>query len=1340
MYKIFFTIITFLVMTANVWGDQYTQLWQEGRLEQAIAALQKVSEQSPQDRMAQKRYQAMMMQKKSLDDMIRKSMDAMQNGAYQKAKKILAKAALINDRYPVYQKTVKQLVQKEAEVHNPLFTVPDSWIQPEMPDLKGMENFVDTAAITTAYNLLKQLYGKMTAEQEKILKKQFAQYYEYPCDEVTEYFKNLIPVLYKAVSLKTKLSAEMEGYGVAAADATNALNYKSEKMAEEASRRLLQRRKNILAIQRQLAEINMHGNTIGTPPNALEIKKKREKEFEALVRLAAQQMNLSGELKGNTSSLNGIWEIRDDDSVKEITISRRTHASPKRINAFATAQRKSKDIPHKDNQRLFMEPMEPDKIYFKEMADLEAGYHFFFYAGYHKKVKQWDAFGFLVMQKTGKSTYVTYSDDNDENLPWKMTFKVQDGKLLCHKDVFIQANDSMIGVYDFMFHHIDNSNTLPDIKFYPGMDWSYVERIVTKWTENYRKSSKKEKAIDFSLIKDKDESILLDLSRFRYNKSKYDQKKNASKKLLPTDIKKNNYVWKLTKTTVETYPLPLMSGYGAAFDIKTKYSIKEGWLKIWKEKLVDGPGSSFHTERTLLATYTWNAPGQQYNTDQIFNANPGGGGLPNATWDLVQPTMKSSKVAIQFINASLIDFKKQKNRLVKSSTIQMNTENLGSTGGRLQLVLKVKDEIGAIVQFNFSALPKNPNNALPNNDEITDDTAMNTSKEDFYNLQIEQLREDVNSYKERMTTATTKEQRHMFSLIIMGKEADLQQQKDLLAEIKTGQFKHTETKWDKYNASVSASRFVQESQKYQEKIKGAEYRVDMIRKIGEMSNRMIEQDELGVRNWAQKLKEKALKTNDTRQLSKIYTAMKKRYMQNLETDQIDSQMKVIDADDRLARAEGVKSWAEFGVMAGTMGATQGSLYLYAGYTGITNGISDGLASGVKHAISNLNMATMVAGSAYDGYNYVDPNTGKKRGLEGAAKNAGTTLAILGLCHLGIKAVTKTSSIAAKTYDKYAIESAMTAKEREMSIGMVKHYETKLQKLENLAKQGDRAAAKEYASAMQKETEKLMANPHAKNYFKYNGSEASKRMYLHYEKRVKARVASRFKKMMRKNGWEKFKLKEYRNAASGNSVGMDWDIGLIEDDLKTITINGKEVKMIMKNDKPMSIQQFQKEGEKMFRKAYKLETGYSAEGSFANLTTSANAEAFQDVAILKNPAMADKEMAGKTAWTVKYKAEHMMSKHSMGFVTKVGKLGEACRGLAKEIRTKLIPNLKQSQNKLYLNDRLVYMEQLQTTLQAFGENRITVVEAERSVRKLTGKSLNELPKYISESLRKAIKAK
>jgi hypothetical protein len=50
------------------------------------------------------------------------------------------------------------------------------------------------------------------------------------------------------------------------------------------------------------------------------------------------------------------------------------------------------------------------------------------------------------------------------------------------------------------------------------------------------------------------------------------------------------------------------------------------------------------------------------------------------------------------------------------------------------------------------------------------------------------------------------------------------------------------------------------------------------------------------------------------------------------------------------------------------------------------------------------------------------------------------------------------------------------------------------------------------------------------------------------------------------------------------------------------------------------------------------------------------------------------------------------------------------------------------------------ESLEKTLQAFGEHRIDIVEAEREVQKLTGRSLPEVFDYIATTLGKAIARK
>jgi len=999
---------------------------------------------------------------------------------------------------------------------------------PPMGDMAALNDFVDTGAITTTMNLLKKLYGELTPEQEASLRKQFDQYYEYPCEEVKEYFRKLNRELYRLVTLKMRLSVEMSGYGQAAAESTNALAFQNETMAKAASRHLIQRRKRILSIQQQLAQINMHLNTVGDVPNALEVKKKREKFFEDMILLSLNEQKSQRKPAMDQSTSARVETSTNNVGFKYISINTKPEI-----------------------RKLVSDPY---SVTYEEKAGQSEGLFTFYDAR-----QQWD------------SENPTPRGDSVATFTWKL----------------------------------------------PSAIFAVVD-----------------------------------------------------------DTKVNDWVISNTRPTEK-----------------------------WNIDLAASSNCNVRMESVILPSVP-----AKMNLDDLF-----------------QGGQEISGMEIRFTQ-SLFNSLHQNH-----GVIALRFRILSGNGGKDPTVL---------VLYRFQL--QNDMEKRKQEPQVNEADFAMPGKEDYYKLQIEQLKEDIDRYRSMLRKAGTDAEKKHYEWMIMGKEADLQQQKDLLAEVKTGQFRHTETRWDKVNAEISANRFLEDSRKYQEKIHQAEYRTDMIRKIGEMSNKITEQDELGVRDWAERQRKAALEAGDDAKLAAIYTALQKRYQQNLEEGQTSAGLEVAKMDDYLEAAKYVKDKADTGFMIASTIQSGGTMYLYAAYTGLTNGISDGIRSGVEHAVKSLNMTTMIAGSAYDGYNVVDPRTGKKMGWKGAAKNTAITVALLGVCHVAIKGAVKTCTVAEEAYSKYAFESAMTVQEREMSITMVNQYEKKLLQMEKLAQRGESAAAREQALLMEKETEKLMANPHAKNYLKYNGSPEIQRAYVQYENKVKARVEARFKKMMEERGWDKFELKEFRNAASGDSVPMDWDIGLIEDKLQTVNIKGKEIKFIMKNGRRMSVKQFQKEGEELFRKAYHLETGYSAEGSFANLTTSAHNEAFKDVAILTDPSRASRELAEETAGTVKYKADHMLGKHSAGFITKAGKMGEACRGLAKEIRTKLIPNLQQwkdGQKALLDNmNGVQYFNRLEAVLREFGENRINIVEAERSVRRLTGKSLDELPAFISGSLKHAIQAK
>lgn len=1268
--------------------DKIVQIWKQGDLDSAIASAHKLSLQSPDDTSIIKRYNAMLSQKERLDDLLNATSKAIEEKKYTEAQDLLDKAVLINSNYPVYLKVVERLEKaKESKLS---YVIPDTWVKPEVPDLKVVEEFIDTGAITTAYNLLKQLYGELTPQEEEILKKQFDPYYAYPSDEVIKYFKGLNEVLYKAVDQKTKLSVEMEGYGATAAEMLNATDYKNVEMTKSASESLLKRRKNILAIQRELSEINIHLNQMDKQPDAKELKKKHEKMFEDLVQIASEEEGStdSGIDAGHT--IDGIWEIREDDVVEEVS----SNAPIKSALALKIPFNK---IEKSKKGRTFMYPFNADKVYFKVISDLGNDFFLLFYAKFNGDSK-WGYQGTHLMKKINDSQYEMYSDRKDESFPWKFTLTLQDNSIFTMKEQFIQSNNSMVNLYKYQLHRDEKSSISSEIE---SKAKKYEEL-----SEKYKKNSK--------------HAIL----KHQQNQSKYNHNTSLYRGVMPRDIKNNNFKWKLSKVEIVRIGNYHLRFNGYQHEIT--HSAKDGWIKVWQLRWKDVPGPP-QQEKILVGTYKWNLPSKTYKTDKRWDFGLSGRGLEEISWETNLPTLRGSGLANHFILKGL-HFENRR-KLIKQintpigSFVDMNVETLGQSAGIVDLKLNVgAGEV--IVRNKFDLVPID-SKSVDTQDYIVSSETTLTDKEEFYKLQIQQLTEDINRYQQMMAKATTVDQKKHFSWLIMGKEADLQQQKDLLTEVKTGQFQHTVTKWDQYNANISADRFIKESQQYQN-------RVQMMDNIHNLSKKLWTQGNVNVEQWADRQLTAAISSGNDEDLKKIQQLMQDRYLQSFEKDQIDTELKQIAAEDLLKRAENIKFWSEIGVMAGSAGLTSmgaGTKYLHAVYSGVTESMSNGIAKGAVRAVSSLNTITMVAGSAYEGYNAVDPRTGKIAGLGGAAVNAGVTLAFVAGTHVAIKGVTKGCTVAKKAFDKFR-DTIRYTQERHMSKILIKNYETNIQNFKELMRSGNTVAAKQQMTLIEVETRKLMANPNAKNILKYNGNHVTKQYYQYAERKIKDRVINDFKRRMEQNGWSKFELKEFRNAASGSSIGMDWDIGLIEREGMKLTKAGKKV----------SVSQFQKEAEKEFQKAYFHQTGYSAEASFANLTTSTHSEAFRDINILSNPENASKLYAGSTAKTVTDKAKYMLTNYSKGFATKTGKYVEASRGMAKEIRTKIIPNLSHSKNKLYLGDRIEYFNQLETVLQDFGEHKIGITQAERSVRNLTGKSLSDLPDYIGTSLRKAIRAK
>ncbi len=1186
--------------------------------------------------------------------------------------------------------------------------------------IHSLDGFTNTASITTTKSLLRQLYGRLTPSQEKIFNKQFNKYYEYPCDEVKNYFTELNDALVKSVNLKTKLSISMAEYAKYSAEISNAYTLKNPKSAEDSIKLLLQKRKDILNIHKQLNMINTKLSKLLKTPNPEKIKKERQKRLKSLL---LDSLNKHKKGKSVSSSIDGVWELEPNDTVTITSL----YSYGKDIS---TKTSKVSDL-DETSATGFMIPFSSRKIYIKDVYRVYKNLHMLYLYRFN------DKYSFDVVAQKADGGYIIYSDLTQGGFHYKLTVTPENDSLVC---VLQQTyNGYKMFIYRYVMHKVSNPKNYPVSQNYSKDE---LEEDFQDTLKEYEELPENERVVKISKLSDDAGFLQRGVSVFIHNSNEF-QKEISKIKNIPENgkIDINKAYWKLKKVSFEkSYPYP--------YDVS--YSISNGWIRIYttstvlsniktskNSEYVPNPDEEEtpSNKKVLVAALYWNPAKKAFKENEQWHIGLKGKSKIPITWRVYLPQTYSG----YYDKNNNFVFKTKKQQRLPSDTITINNALLEKSKGKMELQARIttgcKDkELCPVfrVIYTFS-LNYNQKNTVSNDNDMNDfDFSGLSDKEEFYKTQIEWLKNDIAVYKKMLKNAKTKKQKLEINMWIMGKEADLQQQIDLLNEIKTGQFKHTITKWDRYNENLTKQMFIESSIKYQRK-------TQLMDNIYSLASKLKKHGYNSLGNWAQNQIKRS--SDSSAKLEKVYIRLRKQYANLLEQNQENKQLKLLEIEDRLKRAEGVKSWAEFGVMAGSMVSLKASTYIYAGYTGITNSLSDGIAQGAKHAVENLNAATMVAASAYDGYNTIDPKTGKKIGIKGALSEGGLTLATVGMIHFATTKVINRCSLSKNVYKKYAIDAAHYEQERKASIKMVKNFEERIKNIEQQLVGGNTLVVKKNAQIMEDDVKKLMASPQAKNYLKYQAPESVQRIYNHYEQKVRNKIIDDFKKRMKKLGWQDFDVKEFRNAKSLNSVGMDWDLGLIEEHLETKVINGIPKKVIKKGGKYLTIEQFQKEAEKEFQKSYKDITGYSAEGSFANLTTSVHKESFRDLEILNDAAKARPEFAKDTAETVRYKAEIMKSAR-VGLITKTGKYNEMCRGLGKEIEFKLIPNLKQSKkiSKKTLESQIKYFTSLKDILMKFGKNEISIVEAEIRVRNLTGESIPDIAKFVSSNLETAIKSK
>ena len=239
-------------------------------------------------------------------------------------------------------------------------------------------------------------------------------------------------------------------------------------------------------------------------------------------------------------------------------------------------------------------------------------------------------------------------------------------------------------------------------------------------------------------------------------------------------------------------------------------------------------------------------------------------------------------------------------------------------------------------------------------------------------------------------------------------------------------------------------------------------------------------------------------------------------------------------------------------------------------------------------------------------------------------------------------------------------------------------------------------------------------------------------YNSADRRFTQQLQTRLSERMTQAGFNQKEYKSFSNSASRGGVGMDIDMGAVEPP-RYIIKGGQQVanpahaewrknltRTVEGQASRTSPQELQRVGSQELKSAFKDVYGVEPGEAMAEFTTSYSPEAYRDPRWLGSKKCKT-AMTYETdpAWTrqaadvTDFKVNSLGKEHpSLGYY---GNMQENCRGMVKDMKTKLNPLMKNSKNPTAVK----HMEQIQQTMDDFANNRIGPIEAEHRLRILTG---------------------
>lgn len=657
--------------------------------------------------------------------------------------------------------------------------------------------------------------------------------------------------------------------------------------------------------------------------------------------------------------------------------------------------------------------------------------------------------------------------------------------------------------------------------------------------------------------------------------------------------------------------------------------------------------------------------------------------------------------------------------------------------------------------------------------DTQDDAAVKADRIAFHQHNIDHFTRNIEAIKKQLKNETSVESINQLTRDLLYAKDARQRELDAIAGIKTGQYVRTRTELDALNMKMMAD----ESRKLAAKWHTINRIIERGPVLIDLAPE-DEQEELR-KFFNRHVTSENVVSGNVEKLSEAIGALGNRVLGQIEAERAAHEEAADYWNENLEMAQYTKSFADYSMMAlsftgsgptfalfGQPGLITASGAVYSVYRGITGYAEGNFTEAVSSTLAGFNMATTIIDAGMQGYQagvlqhlkeYAEnPQKIKldeeRAGFKGAAWSAGTAAAMAVAVKFGMHAYQKRQQQKAawqklefdlKTRDARLRHFRRRYDEADLKIKM---FEKRRIALSRAGKAGaSQKEIKRLRGDLDAAYKDIKTDYFAKNRMKALAREADFRTasgsgphktvhaYNSVDQRYAKQLQKRLKARMIDAGvTPDQKYKTFSNSASRGGVGMDIDMGAdipprfdIKDGKKVIS---KKFKAWRKNltrkidgkVRRITPEDLQKVGQEQLKEAFKDVFGRESGEAMVEFTTTYHPEAYRDVRWLGKKGMktacaydTDPEWTQQAADVTDFKVNRLPKDHpSLGYY---GTMQENCRGLAKDMKTKLQPLLKEANNP----EAAKHLKNIQKTMEQFSRNEIGPLEAERRLRILTG---------------------